>query len=183
MTAPRSLRARCAVHPGRPAVDVCPVCARPRCGADAAVGAGCVACGGAAAADAGPTARPPGDLERLTRAALASYGVALVGGVVASEYVGATVFAYLGPFVVGVVCGGAATKAARTDGRGELGTRVRAIAAVLSVLGVALSFVFEGSLSALSFDPDVLLPYVAAVAGAVLWTIPPRTRQGLSTDV
>jgi hypothetical protein len=109
-----------------------------------------------------------------------------VGGLVASEYVGATVFAYLGPFVVGVVCGGAATKAAATDGRGQLGTRVRALAAVLAVVGIALSFVIEGSLSVLSLDPDVLLPYAAAAAGAVLWTIPPRPRrqgQGLSTDV
>jgi hypothetical protein len=127
-----------------------------------------------------------GELERFVRAALAGYAVALAGGVVASEYVGATVFAYLGPFVVGVVCGGAATKAAATDGRGRFGTRVRVLAAVVAVLGVGLSFVVEGSLDVLSLDPDVLLPYVAAVAGALLWTIPPRSRrpdQGLSTDV
>ncbi len=117
------------------------------------------------------------------RAALASYAVALVGGLVASEYVGATVFSYLGPFVVGVVCGGAATKAGFTDGRGALGTRVRVLAAVLAVLGIALSFVIEGSLDVLSVSPKVLLPYVAAIAGAVLWTMPPRSRQGLSTDV
>jgi hypothetical protein len=167
-------------------VDLCPVCARPRCGADAAAGAaGCLACGGRSEQQAS-AAPGPGELERLVRAALAGYGVALVGGLVASEYVGATVFAYLGPFVVGVVCGGAATKAAVTDGRGALGTRVRVIAAVLAVVGVGLGFVIEGSLSVLSLDPDVLLPYAAAAAGAVLWTIPPRARrdrQGLSTDV
>jgi hypothetical protein len=46
--------------------------------------------------------------------------------------------------------------------------------------------VIEGSLDVLAVDPDVLLPYVAAAAGALLWTIPPRSRrtdQGLSTDV
>jgi hypothetical protein len=163
---------------------VCPVCGRPRCGADAALSIpGCLACRDDAAAAAG---RPAGDLERLVRATLGAYAVALVGGLVASEYVGATVFSYLGPFVVGVVCGGAGTKAAGTDGRGRLGTRVRALAAALAVLGVAFSFVFEESLSVLSFDPDVLVPYAAAVAGAVLWTIPPRVRrddQDLSTDV
>ncbi|MBK5308135.1 MAG: hypothetical protein JJD92_15725 [Frankiaceae bacterium] len=191
MTAPtsaqRGVRPRCAVHPSRPAVDACPVCDRPRCGADAAaVSIGCLGCAGDAVAEVS-TVRPPGDLERLVRAALAAYVVGLVGGLVASEYVGATVFAYLGPFVVGVTCGGAATRAARTDGRGLLGTRVRTVGAVLAVLGIALSFVVEGSLGVLELSPDVLLPYAAAVAGALLWTMPPRPRksqgQGASTDV
>ena len=191
MTAPtsaqRGVRPRCAVHPSRPAIDACPVCGRPRCGADAAaVSVGCLGC---VADQSGPVSAvpPAGDVERLVRAALAAYAIALVGGVVASEYVGATVFAYLGPFVVGVVCGGAATRAARTDGRGQLGTRVRAVAAGYAVLGVALGFVVEGSLGVLELSPDVLLPYLAAVAGALLWTMPPRTRrpqsQGASTDV
>ena len=116
------------------------------------------------------------------RGALAAYAVGLAGGVVASEYVGATVFAYLGPFVVGVVCGGAATRAAGTDGRGPLGTRVRVAAAVCALLGIGLSFLVEGSRTPLSFRADVLLPYAAAVAGALLWTMPPRRRQGLSTE-
>jgi hypothetical protein len=143
---------------------------------------GCLGC--ATGTDAPVRAvAPAGDLERMVRAALAAYAVSLPGGLVASEYVGATVFAYLGPFVVGVVCGGAATRAARTDGRGPLGSRVRGLAAAFAVLGVALSFVVEGSLGVLSVSPDVLLPYAAAVAGALLWTMPPRTPQGLSTDV
>ncbi|MCA1712487.1 MAG: hypothetical protein LC789_12965 [Actinobacteria bacterium] len=124
----------------------------------------------------------------MVRAALAAFAVALVGGLVASEYVGATVFSYVGPFVVGVVCGGAATKAAGTDGRGQLGTRVRAIGALLGVLGVAFGFLQEQSMDPVSLDLHVLLPYVAAVAGAVLWTVPPRPRarpedQGASTAV
>lgn len=119
------------------------------------------------------------------RAALAAFAVSLVGGLVASQYVGATVFSYVGPFVVGVVCGGAATKAAATDGRGRLGTRVRAIGALLGVLGVGFGFLQEQSLEPASLDGDVLLPYLAAVAGAVLWTVPPRPPrdQGASTDV
>jgi hypothetical protein len=126
---------------------------------------------------------PPGEVERLVRGALAAYAAAVCGGLVASEYVGATFFAYLGPFVVGVICGAAATRAAGTDGRGRLGQRVRVVAAVLAVLAVGLGFTIEGSHAAASVSPDVLLPYVCAVAGAALWTMPPRRRQGRSADV
>ena len=55
--------------------------------------------------------------------------------------------------------------------------------AVCALLGVGLSFVVEGSRAPASLRADVLLPYAAAVAGALLWTMPPRVRQGLSTDV
>jgi uncharacterized membrane protein YeaQ/YmgE (transglycosylase-associated protein family) len=171
----RMQRERCAVHPARPAVDRCPVCDRPRCGADA-VGAGCRACRGLPEV-ANLVSPPAADDERLVRAALAAYAVALPAGVVASEYVDSPVFSYVFPFVVGVVTGWAATAAARTDGRGRLGTRVRTIGAVLGVLGVALGFLLEKSLDPVSADVHVLLPYVAAVAGAVLWTSPPRPRR------
>lgn len=196
MTAPSTRQAagrprpRCAVHPSRPAIDDCPVCGRPRCGADvASVSSGCLGCAGETK-EATERTHPPGDLERLVRAALAAYAVALVGGPIGSEYVGATVFEYLGPFVVGMICGGAATRAARTDGRGPVGKAVRGVAAGIALLGVAFSFLLEKSQDVLSASPDVLLPYAAAVAGAVLWTMPPRPRrppagggQGLSTDV
>ena len=186
-TGPAGPRLRCAVHPSRPAVDECPVCGRPRCGADvAAVATGCLGCA-SEVAEPVATVRPPGDLERLVRATLAAYAVALLGGPVGSEYVGATVFEYLGPFVVGMICGGAATRAAHTDGRGEIGRAVRGIAAAVALLGVAFSFVLEKSQDVLSLSPDVVLPYLAAVAGALLWTLPPRAArsagQGLSTDV
>ena len=158
-TGPAGPRLRCAVHPSRPAVDECPVCGRPRCGADvAAVAIGCLGCGRETAAPV-QTVRPAGDLERLVRATLAAYAVALLGGPVGSEYVGATVFEYLGPFVVGMICGGAATRAAHTNGRGQLGTAVRAIAAAVALLGVAFSFVLEKSQDVLSVSPDVLLAH------------------------
>jgi hypothetical protein len=183
VTAPtRPPRERCAVHPSRPAVDTCPVCARPRCGADAAAMTGCLGC----QTPGEPPARvapPPSDRERLVRAALAGYAVALLGGVIGSEYVGATVFEYLGPFVVGVVCGGAAARAAGTDGTGRVGRQVRIVGALLALLSVALGFVLEKSHHVLSLSADVLLPYAAAVAGALLWTMPPRRGQGLATDV
>ena len=168
------------MHPSRPAVDACPNCGRPRCGVDvASVSSGCLGCVGEKPRR---DVAAPSDVERLVRATLAAYAVALLGGPVGSEYVGATVFEYLGPFVVGMICGGAATRAAQTDGRGRVGRAVRVVAAVFAVLGVAFSFLLEKSQDVLSVSPDVWLPYGAAIAGAVLWTMPPRRAQGLSTD-
>ena len=164
---------RCAAHPSRPAVDACPVCARPRCGADAA-GPACALCAAPPMERtvAAAPRRTASDLERLVRAGLAGMLVCLLSGPVASEYVQSGLFAYVGPFVVGVVCGAAALRAARTDGRGPLGTRVRAAAAGFAVLGVALGFSLEGSQPIVSLG--TALPYLAAVAGAVLWTVPPK---------
>ena len=164
--------ARCAVHPLRRAVDACPVCARPRCAGDAAEapGGGCSACGGrsSTAAPSGPDAR-----EQLVRAALAAYAVALLGGVVAAEYVGAQLFAYLTPFVVGVLTAAAAAAASAAPRTGPVAARVRLVAVAYAVLGVALGFVLEGSQGALAGRS--LLPYAAAVLGVVVWTLPPRT--------
>lgn len=108
------------------------------------------------------------------RAALAASGVALAGGLVASQYVGAEVFSYLTPAVVGVLCGAAAQAAAGGPRRGRPAAVVRALACGYALLGVALGFVLERSVGAL--DRATLLPYAAAVAGAFLWTLPPRSR-------
>jgi hypothetical protein len=161
---------RCAVHPLRPAVDACPVCRRARCGPDAALapGGGCLACRGGAGA--GRSVARPG--ERLVRAALAATPVALLGGVVAAQYVGAELFAYLTPAVVGVLCGAAAQAAAGGARRGSVTLGVRVLACVYAVLGVALGFVLEASVDPLA--AATLLPYACAVAGAVLWTVPPK---------
>ncbi len=171
MTVPSG--ARCAVHPVRRAVDDCPVCERPRCAADAAAaGPGCAACGGRGAARAGSAAPPA--REQLVRAALAAQAVALLGGVVAAQYVGAELFAYLTPFVVGVLTAAAAQTASAAPRTGPPAMRLRAVAGVYAVLGVALGFVLEGSEGAL--DGRSVLPYVAAVVGVVLWTLPPKSR-------
>jgi hypothetical protein len=164
---------RCAVHPARPAADVCPVCARGRCGPDAAdaadaPGGGCLACRGAD----GVRRHAADPLERLVRAALAATPVALLGGVVAAQYVGAQAFAYLTPAVVGVLCGASAQAAAGGARRGSLALAVRALACLYAVLGVALGFVLEASIGAL--DGATLLPYVCALVGTVLWTLPPK---------
>ena len=63
------------------------------------------------------------------------------------------------------------------------------LGALYGVLGVGFGFLLEKSMDPLSVDWRVLVPYLAAVAGAVLWTAPPRPRpdrsedQGASTDV
>ncbi len=162
---------RCAVHPSRPAVDDCPVCGRPRCAADAAGGA-CAACSGGSR---GPVRRPAGDLERLVRAALGGLAAALPMGFVASEYVGAGLFAYLTPLVLGVLTGEAAQRAAAAPRRGPLAAAVRGTATLLAVLGTALGFVVEAS--AAPWSGTAVLPYAAAVAGAVVWTSPPGRKK------
>ena len=174
---------RCAVHPGRPAADLCPVCERPRCRADAqlAPGGGCVACRGDLA---GPVAAPlPPDGERLVRAALAAHAAALAGGVVASEYVEAPYFAYLAPLLVGLLVAAAATRAARTDGTGPVGSRVRQLAVLYALLGCAVGFLAQPG-NPPPFDDlgGKLLPYACAVVGAVLWCLPPRRARSSADD-
>jgi len=102
---------RCAAHPGRPAVDRCPVCDRPRCGADAAQadGGGCEVCHGVASAR---RHAPPPRLELLVRGALAANLMAVIWGFVEAEYVQAGVFQYLAPLVLGSYSGGVALAAA-----------------------------------------------------------------------
>lgn len=180
--APLAAGARCGVHPVRRAVDRCPVCERPRCAADAAAapGGGCPACSGVRPGSAS-TGRAQVPLREATvRAALAAQAAALLGGVVAAEYVDAQLFAYLTPFVVGVLTGAAAQSAAGGARAGPLAQRVRAVAGVYAVLGVALGFALERSKDAL--DSSTLLPYLAAVAGVVLWTLPPKPRPPAEDD-
>lgn len=160
----------CAVHPARRAVDECPVCGRGRCGpdADSAPGGGCAACLGAASA---PARRPPGVLELRVRAALAGQAAAVLMGFVVSEYVGAGLFAYVTPFLLGVLTGEAVQRAAATT---RPDPPLRALAAGLALAGTAVGFLLEGSTGLLS--SPVLPSYAAALAGAVLWTTPPKPR-------
>lgn len=172
--APLSPGTRCGVHPVRRAVDLCPVCARPRCAADAAAapGGGCPACGGSAST--GPVRPAVPVQERLVRGALAAHGVAVLGGVVAAEYVDAPLFSYLTPFVVGVLTAAAAQAASGAARTGRDAARLRVVAVIYALLGVALGFVLEKSTGTL--ETSTLLPYAAAVVGVVLWTLPPKVR-------
>lgn len=163
---------RCAAHPGRPAVDACPLCARPRCGADAAAarGGGCEVCRGAARV---PAHRPAGRRELLVRGVLGANLTAVVWGFVEAEYVQAGVFQYLAPLVLGAFTGGVAMAAAGHP-RGTVGTRLRLAAVGYALLGCAFGFVLEGTFRPLSTASDVLVPYLLAAAGCWLWTLPPK---------
>jgi hypothetical protein len=173
---------RCGVHPVRRAVDRCPVCARPRCAADAAAapGGGCPACAGLPDGGTAASTRAPGPQERLVRGALAAHGVAVLGGVVAAEYVDAPLFSYLTPFVVGVLTAAAAQAASASPRTGSDAIRLRLLAVVYALLGVALGFVLEQSTDVLA--GDTLLPYAAAVVGVVLWTLPPKPPGAVEAD-
>jgi hypothetical protein len=164
---------RCIAHPGRPAVDRCPVCDRPRCGADAG-GAGCAVCRGAGTAG---RAGSGSDLERVVRGALGATVVAVPSAWVLSEYVGSPTFQYLAPVVVGVACASAAVAAAGDPRVPALRTRVRVVATLYAVLATALGFVLDGTYGVLTASTDVLVPYVAAAGGAWLWSAPPRGRR------
>jgi hypothetical protein len=167
---------RCAAHPSRPAVDRCPVCERPRCGADrsSGPGAGCTVCSGGEPRSTRRGRRPADGRELLVRAALAAYGAAVAWGYVTAEYVGAGLFQFLSPAVLGVLAGGAATAAAGSPRSGVLSTRVRLVALAYAFLGCALGFVLEGTYGVFSTSSDVLLPYAITLTAVWLWTAPPR---------
>ena len=162
---------RCVAHPSRPAVDHCPVCGRPRCGADA-TGPGCGVCAGTA----GPSPRRPAPpAELLVRAVLSAHAVALVAGVVLAEYPGSPFFQYAAPAVGGAAVGAAATAGAG-EPRGAVLQRVRVVAVVYAVLATAFGFVLDGTYDVLDPQRAVLVPYLVAGLAAWLWTRPPKPR-------
>ena len=168
---------RCVAHPSRPAVDRCPVCDRPRCGADA-MGPGCAVCGGSATGNARRAAPAP---ELLVRAGLAAHAMALSAGVVLQEYPGSPVFQYLAPAVAGAAVGAAATAAAG-EPRGELLLRVRVLATAYAVLATGFGFMLDGTYGVFDVERAVLLPYVVAGGAAWLWTRPPARKVTAASD-
>ena len=169
---------RCVAHPSRPAVDHCPNCSRPRCGADA-TGPKCAVCSREQSIQQG---RAPSELELLVRAALASYGMALVlGYVILQEYAGSPLFTYLAPALGGIAVAMVAT-AASGEPRGPLRARVRIIAILFSLVAVMEGIVLEGTHSASTITGDALGAYASALAGAWLWMLPPRQRVTASED-
>src|SRR3954447_10662107 len=161
---------RCAVHPARPAVDECPVCGRPRCGADvrSAPNGGWLACGGRDETPPRPLDRQ-GELARIIAGTLAAMLLAELLAPVVSEYVGAKWFAEITPFLLGLACATAATSAARTHGRGRLDLVMRAIGGVAAVLGTAFAFrLVTGGQDSFGPAGTVLPPYGFALAGAAV---------------
>jgi hypothetical protein len=113
------------------------------------------------------------------RGALAALGAAVLGGVVAAQYVDAELFAVVTPAVVGAACGAAAQAASRVlrgpeRGRGPVSRAVRGVAAVAAVLAVGLGLLLEGSRAPVS--SGAVVPALLAVGGCLLWTAPPRRR-------
>jgi len=160
---------RCAAHPARPAVDSCPRCGRPRCGADA-LGPQCAVCSNLSPRTQAP---PPTPLELLVRATLGAHGAAVLAGLINSEYIGSDFFAYVAPAIAGVATGAAAAAAA--PGRRVL-RLVRIVGVFFGVAAVALGFVVEGSYDPTDLRTEVLVPYALAAAAAWLWTAPPRRK-------
>ncbi|MDQ1713783.1 MAG: hypothetical protein QOE45_3233 [Frankiaceae bacterium] len=160
---------RCAVHPGLPATDTCPVCARPRCAADAlaALGGGCLACEGRR----GRPGPPPADLRALVGAACVSGLVAVPTGLVASEYVGAGFVGWVVPVFAGIVV----SIAAEAGAGKRRGLALRLLAAGYSVLAIALGLA-QPRAAGSPFTPvgRVLGLYALAAFGSWLWTAPPR---------
>lgn len=119
--------------------------------------------------------RSVGDLPRYVRAALTGTVSAVLGGIVASEYIGTALFSLLVPFLVGVLCAGATRRAGQTDGRGTLGRRIRGMGVGYAVLGVAVGFkVVPGGSSAFRPALEVVPTYLSAALGAVLESIPAK---------
>ncbi|MCA1824052.1 MAG: hypothetical protein LC640_07270 [Frankia sp.] len=167
---------RCAAHPARLAVDRCPVCQRPRCAADAGP-RGCTLCRGRAA-DGGPAGMSPA---ALTRAALFATPVAVVGGAVASQYVGAEYLSLVVPAFVGFAAAAAAERGARpARGRGP-----RVIGVAYALVAIAYGFRFIQGATALDVvSPvrDVVPPYFVAAVVAWLAGAPPRAARASARD-
>lgn len=175
MAPAEDLALRCAVHPSLPAEDECPVCRRPRCAGDAAAapGGGCLACEGKRPRR-GP---PPLDPRALVAAAALANPVAILTGLIASEYVGAGWIGYAVPVFVGILVSIAAEHGAGK----KRGNALRWLAAGYSVLAIAVGMDqprASGSLFAL--EPHIAVPYLLAPLTSWLWTAPPRvvTRSG-----
>jgi hypothetical protein len=169
---------RCALHPARLAVDSCPRCARPRCGADASAyeGRGCAAC-----VDPTPVAAPVPYVERMVRAGAAAFVVALLGGWVGTQYVDVHVFSVVAPGLVGLATGWAATAAAGAPATPQLRRLTLLVGAAAAVLSAGLAFRLEsgGGQDPVSSWGEVGPPYLAAVIGTLAWPIvfgPPKQR-------
>ncbi|HVE98921.1 MAG TPA: hypothetical protein VNA12_07055 [Mycobacteriales bacterium] len=162
---------RCAAHPGRPAHDRCPVCGLARCAADAVGGAvGCRVCGGR---DPEQPTTTPVDTRALVGAAVLAHLTSVASGFVGQQYVEVRYFSLLVPAGVGILC---AIAAERGAGRAR-GLGIRLVAAAYGVLSAGLAFRLEGSVDLFGPVGTVGPPYLAAAAGAWLWTQPPSRKR------
>lgn len=111
------------------------------------------------------------------RAALAAGAAAIAWGYVTAEYVGADVFKYLSPAVLGVLCAGAATAAAQNPPKGQLSKAVRWLSVLYAVFGSGVGFLLEGTYDPIEASTNVLVPYLIAAGAAYLWAAPPARKK------
>jgi hypothetical protein len=165
---------RCAVHPARAARDLCPVCERPRCADDVMAYAanGCAAC-----LEETVVERPRAFHERVIRSALTVVPVAVIGGWIYAQYVEVSTFSWLVPALIGVA-GSSASTTFWQRGGGWSRPAVM-IGLVTALCGTAFGFRLypHGPHDPLHPWHVVGVPYICAVAGALIWPIalgPPR---------
>jgi hypothetical protein len=164
---------RCVRHPGRVAVDRCPVCERARCAQDVAThaGSGCAVCRTAAALPP-----PVTSLHLAIAAGVWCLPAVFLGGVIASEYVRDHIFSLIVPALVGVGACWPALVVLHRSGRSAAELRrltllVSGFAGFCGVLGTALGFRLDpgGPPQILSPWRLVGLPYVFALLAGLLW--------------
>ncbi len=111
------------------------------------------------------------------RAALAAYATSVAWSFVTAEYVGAGVFQYLAPGLLGILSGGAAIAAASNPRPGDLLQRIRIAVVVCALLGVGLGFLLASPFDRPPLALETVVPYVVAGAAAWLWTGPPKPKK------
>jgi hypothetical protein len=166
------------LHPGRAAIDACPVCGRPRCAEDARTHgrSGCGVCVATTTAR-----RPASTAEVLVGAGLACLPAAYIGGPIAAEYVDDHIFALIVPALIGVGACWPALAVCHRSGRGlrRIVLAVSVFAAGCGVLGTAMGFRLypHGPHQILSPWSLVGAPYLCAAGAALVWPYvfgPPR---------
>jgi uncharacterized protein (DUF983 family) len=150
---------RCAAHPGRPAHDVCPTCGRPRCSADAHDrGDRCAVCGA-------PEQRLRPAPFVVVATAVVGAVLAVVGAAVGQEYVGAHLFSWIFPGLVGVVIAALALTVA-----GPVHPGLRHLVGLVSAGYAAISALLDFRFTHEPYGPvgRWLPPLVAAVVAAAV---------------
>lgn len=163
---PRAPASRCAVHPGRLAVDRCRRCGRLRCAPDAQAYAdrGCRGC--LRRGDRRRVRR----FEATVRAGLAGIFVALIGGAITTQYVDDHLFSLIVPGLIGAAASWAGSAAIGRHSRNL--PIVAVVASLAGLVGTALGFrLVPGGQSPLHPDWEVGPPYLCTVIGAVVWTL------------
>ena len=149
---------------------------------DAQLGsAGCASCTARRATRAPALAAGPAALAALTAGAITANVVTIIGGGIASEYVGARFFSVIMPGLVGAAVGGCSIAVARAASRrARLPEGMRSSLRVLTTAYAVLSALYGFRFASTAYGSvgRWLPPVVAAALGAWLWTLPPQESAG-----